>query len=172
MNSDAKYVIERFKEGIKQIESRKWDNFHNQLYFSKVISLMEHYLSSLFVFEISNNEAALKKLANTNFSSTNVRVPYALNNCMKEHIINSMKNEVWHRLNVVDGYFKSVLGFRLNLSVAIRNKVEIRHDIVHRDGFTIHDKPVVISNKSLKECIVLVDALVSDVQAKYEAIGR
>lgn len=49
-----------FNEGIKQVKEQEKELFHNQLYFSNVISLMEQYLSNLFIFEIENDSRSLQ----------------------------------------------------------------------------------------------------------------
>ncbi|MBF4317149.1 hypothetical protein EAY30_19760, partial [Vibrio anguillarum] len=111
----ANEFLRVFNDGIANIRAQRRDSFHNQLYFSNVISLMEQFLSHLFIFEITNCHQSLQKLANHDkFRAATVTIPFALNNSIEAYLVRSMKALVWHRLNDVEMYYKKVLGIRFN----------------------------------------------------------
>ncbi|HCE4571542.1 TPA: hypothetical protein NJ576_000647 [Vibrio parahaemolyticus] len=172
MSSDTAFdvYLNTFTEGLTQIRAQSRDSFHNQLYFSNVISLMEQYLSNLFIFEITNSPESLRKLASHDkFRSATVTVPFALNNPIDEYLIHSMKALVWHRLNDVEMYYKKVLGIRFNISIELLKQLELRHDLVHRNGHTLDGDKVDITDGDLDQCIALVELFVLDIHAKYVA---
>lgn len=163
-------IMSIFEEGIHQVKDQNKDSFHNQLYFSHVISLMEQYLSSLFIFEIESNPASLQKLASHDkFRSATVTVPFALNNSMEEYLIKSMKSLVWHRLNDVEMYFKKVTNIRFNISGDLLTQLELRHDIVHRNGHKLDGSAVHITDENLIECTTLIEEFIKDIHTKYVA---
>ncbi|MGR6838001.1 hypothetical protein ACU5DF_02415 [Aliivibrio wodanis] len=166
MNSDD--FLTTFNDGITHIKAQEKDDFHNQLYFSNVISLMEQYLSNLFIFEITTYRDSLQKLANHDkFRSATVTVPFALNNSMDTYLVRSMKALVWHRLNDVEMFYKKVLGIRFNISRELLKQLELRHDLVHRNGYTLDGEKVNIDNTDLERCIELVESFIFDVKTKY-----
>ncbi|WP_017223508.1 hypothetical protein [Moritella dasanensis] len=172
MNSEPSpaLFISTFNAGITQVKEQNKDDFHNKLYFSNIISLMEQYLSNLFIFEIANNHLSLQKLASHDkFRTATVSISFALNNSIKEHLIKSMKSLVWHRLNDVDMYYKKVMNIRLNISGELLSQLEIRHHLVHRNGYKLDGSTVEITDEVLNKCIVLVETFVGDINRKYVA---
>ncbi|MGF1685017.1 hypothetical protein [Photobacterium minamisatsumaniensis] len=166
----ANIYLAAFIGGIAQIKAQGRDSFHNQLYFSNVISLMEQYLSNLFIFEITDSHQSLQKLASHDkFRAATVTVPFALNNSIETYLIRSMKALVWHRLNDVEMYYKKVLNFRFNISSELLKQLELRHDLVHRNGYTLDGDKVEISNNDLDKCISLVEPFIIDIHTKYIA---
>ncbi|MBF4354773.1 hypothetical protein EAY36_26455, partial [Vibrio anguillarum] len=96
-----------------------------------------------------------------------VTIPFALNNSIEAYLVRSMKALVWHRLNDVEMYYKKVLGIRFNISSELLKQLELRHDFVHRNGFTLDGEIVEISNEDLDKCIALVEPFVLDIHTKY-----
>ena len=174
MNSDqhnhSRFFAE-FQSGIEKIKTQSNDDFHNRLYYSNVISLMEKYLYDLFIFEISSNRSTLVKLATQNkFRATSLKIPFILHNNIEEYIINAMKNIVWHRLNDIDVFYKNVLEIQFNISTGILNILKIRHDIAHRNGFDLNGSKIMITNQDLYYCINLISNFILDIDKKYQAL--
>ena len=159
-----------YQSGIDIIVNQSGDDFHNKLYFSNVVSLMEKYLYDLFVHEISNDRTALVKLGSQNkFKSESLKIPFFLQNRVEDFIINSVKNLVWHRLNDVDVLYKNVLGIHCNISKKLLEKLKVRHDIVHRNGFDLDGNSIVIPNTYLSECISDINIFIKGIDKKYQA---
>lgn len=170
MNFEHTPHFETFSKGINRVRNLSGDEFHNALYFSNVISLMEQYLSSLFLDEIQSSPQALNRLANQKkFRSATVTVPYALNHSIENYLIRSMKSLVWHRINDVGMFYKDVFDIKFNISIDLLNQLDIRHDLVHRNGFTLDEEKVIINRDDLTHCIRLVEAFVADIERKYMA---
>jgi hypothetical protein len=162
--------ISVFDEGIRQVKVQNKDSFHNQLYFSNVISLMEQYLSGLFIFEIKSSRISLQKLvSHDKFRYATVTVPFALNNSIEDYLIKSMKSLVWHRLNDVEMYFKKVTNIRFNISGDLLAQLELRHDLVHRNGHKLDGSVVNITDEILTNCITLIEEFIRDIHTKYVA---
>ena len=166
----SRFLVE-YHSGIKTIESQSKDEFHNKLYFSNVISLMEKYLYDLFVDEISTNRTALVKLGTQNkFKTESLKIPYLLQNTVENFLINAVKNFVWHRLNDIDVFYKNVLGITFNINNNLLTKLKIRHHIVHRNGFDLQGNIVSISDQELSDCIAVITCFVEDIDKKYQLL--
>lgn len=166
----SKFLVE-FQSGIECIESQTKDDFHNKLYFSNIVSLMEKYLYDLFVHEITTDRTALVKLGSQNkFKSESLKIPYLLQNKVEDYIIKAVKNLVWHRLNDIDVFYKNVLGITLNINRKLLQQLSVRHDIVHRNGFDLEGNAVEISNDLLSESISTISIFVKDIDKKYQAL--
>ena len=164
---------EEFCSGIEVIESQCNDEFHNKLCFSNVISLMEKYLYDLFIHEISSNREAIVRLGTQNkFRTESLKIPYLLHHTVEEYLINAMKNMVWHRLNDIDVLFKNVIGIKINISTTLLENLNIRHHIIHRNGYDLEGNKVLIEDQDLQSCIALVDSFVFDIDKKYQIQGQ
>ena len=163
---------EEFCSGIEIIENQNNDEFHNKLYFSNVISLMEKYLYDLFIHEISSNRKAIVRLGTQNkFRTESLKIPYLLHHTVEEYLITAMKNMVWHRLNDIDVLFKNVIGIKINISTALLETLNIRHHIIHRNGYDLEGNKVVIKDQDLQNCIALVNSFVFEIDKKYQTQG-
>ena len=161
-------VYERFKAGIEQIATRPNGSFENQLYFSNVFSLLEQYLYRLFMGEISSNGHAMTRLSTLNkFQKVTVSISSLLNHGVESYLINAVKNQVWHRFNDVEVLYKRVMGIQFNVSGILLGKLNIRHHIVHRNGFDLENNPIEISDVDLRHCIEVVNDFIVDVDKKY-----
>ncbi|CAN2040781.1 RiboL-PSP-HEPN domain-containing protein [Candidatus Magnetomoraceae bacterium gMMP-15] len=175
MNSnqtDHSEFYNEFQNGIRKIISQtNNDKFHNKLYYSNVISLMEKYLYDLFIYKIKSDRNALVTLGTQNkFNNVSLKIPYLLHNSVEEFIINAMKNIVWHRLNDIDVFYKKVLRIQFNLNREILNILKTRHDIVHRNGFDLDGNMVEITDQKLETCINLINQFILDIDKKYQAL--
>ena len=162
--------LSAFSDGITNVQEQSKDSFHNQLYFSNVISLMEQYLSNLFIYEVKNERRSLQKLADHDkFKSAKISVPFALNNSIETYLVTSMKSLVWHRLNDVEMYYKKVLDISFNISRELLSQLELRHDLIHRTGYKLDGSIVNITEEKLNRCITLVEVFINDIHSKYLA---
>jgi hypothetical protein len=164
--------LAEYQTGIEKIIGQHKDEFHNKLYFSNVISLMEKYLYDVFVYEISTNRTSLIKLASQNkFRTESLKIPYLLQNSVENFLINAVKNFVWHRLNDIDVFYKNVLGITFNLNKNLLAKLKVRHDIVHRNGFDLQGNTVSISDQELNDCITVIILIKSTKQKRTKYLN-
>jgi hypothetical protein len=161
---------QQYVVGVDNITAQNKDSFHNQLYFANMISLMEKYLSDLFIHEISTNQTALVKLAShKHFKSMSLKIPFLLHNRVEDYMINAMKSMVWHRLNDVEMFYKNVLDIQFNTSRNLLDILKTRHHLVHRNGFDLDNSKVDISENKLNSCIGTINGFIVDIDKKYQA---
>jgi len=127
-----------FKAGLDKISSHveNSDEFHMALYYASLVSMMEKYLFDVFITEIEGDLSAFLRMCSMDkYANQTFKLPQILHGNIRNHVINSVKSMVWHRLNDVDPLYKKVFGFGLNISRSLTGIIEVRHDIVHRNGF-------------------------------------
>lgn len=158
-----------FQLGVDQIRaSETTDDLHLKLYISYIVSLMEKYLSDVFIYEISTNRENLMRLAtHPKFRQQKLTLPYVLNHDVEAYLITSVKNLVWHRLNDVETLYKHVLDIDMNIQRELLEKLKLRHDIVHRNGYSIDNQLIVVTHQQLCDCIRLFVSFVKEVDANF-----
>lgn len=166
----AHYVI--FREGIDKIISRlgNADEFHLSLYYASMVSMMEKYLYDIFIAEVEGNENAFWRMCKMNkFQDMKFSISQALKGNVKIYAINSVKSMVWHRLNDVELFFKTVFDFKFNISSRLVKIVAVRHDIVHRNGFSLVGEVIHIDAELVSSSINVLDDFIRDIDKKHYA---
>ena len=166
----AHYMI--FREGIDKITSQveNANEFHLSLYYASMVSMMEKYLHDIFIAEVECNEDAFWRMCKMNkFQDMKFSIFQALKGNVKNHAINSVKSMVWHRLNDVELFFKTVFDFKFNISSRLVKIVAVRHDIVHRNGFSIVGEAIHIDAEQVSSSINILDDFIRDIDKKHYA---
>ena len=110
-----------------------------RMLFAGTIATMEAYLSDYFIAMIKSDAELMKRFVSTTpefkqtkFSLSEIHSELA---CLDKTIANHLGQVVWHNLSRVRLMYKDALGieFPSDLS-ALYRAVEVRHDIVHRNG--------------------------------------
>ena len=110
-----------------------------RLLYAGTIAAMEAYLSDFFIAKIKSDTELMKRFVSTapefrqtKFSLSEIHSELA---SLDRTIANHLGQVVWHNLSRVRLMYKDTLGieFPSELS-ALYRAVEIRHDIVHRNG--------------------------------------
>lgn len=162
--------FEEFQAGLSKISTSlgNADQFHLNLYYSSMISMMEKYLFDVFVAEIEGNDDAFRKMCLTDrFKNTSYPLAQILMSDIKKTVINTVKNMVWHRLPDVDYLYKNTFDIKFNVSGRLRGIIAIRHHIVHRNGVDIDGNSVDINADILIEAMDVVSDFLLDIDKKY-----
>lgn len=162
--------FEEFQAGLSKIAASvgNADQFHLNLYYSSMVTMMEKYLFDVFVAEIEGNEDAFRKMSLTDkFKNKSYPLVQILMSDIKKTVIDTVKNMVWHRLPDIDYLYKHTLGIKFNVSGRLRSIIAIRHHIVHRNGFDINGNSVGINANDLIDAMDVVSNFLLDVDKKY-----
>jgi hypothetical protein len=144
------------------------DQFHLQLYYSNVVSVMEKYLYDLYVGEITSCDSAFKEMCKLQkFSTQKYPLLEVLNQDIKAKVINSVQNLVWHRLNDLDPLFKKTINTKMNISQALKNKLALRHHFIHRNGYDLQGNAVVLTEQDVVDTIQIITDFIQDIDKKY-----
>ena len=138
---------------------------------ANVISSMETFLSDAFIGVISRNKNLLRRFVETNteFQSTKIQLSDVFKECesLEKRVMKYLADMVWHNLIKAIAIYKSTLSIEFPKNRGfILGAIKIRHDLVHRNGYTKEGAPIDISVAQVKELISEVKALASDVNSK------
>ncbi|MEI4983852.1 HEPN/Toprim-associated domain-containing protein [Aeromonas caviae] len=141
-----------------------------RMIFSSVITTMEAYLSDTLKKNVLNRDAIKKKFVKNSESlkrSRNISLNdiYEALDTLDERIIDEIDSISYHNVDVVTGLYKNVLlcSFPEDKIAQLKTNVEIRHDIVHRNGHKKDGSIIHIVKEDVENLITLVSDVVSHI---------
>lgn len=148
---------------------QKDNNYLTRLLFANAITCFEVYLQSVFLYLLDKDSKLLENLTLSNkFKNIKISLNVALKNNMKVFLKEMLKNIVFHNLSDIEPLFKEVLGVYINYKNddSILKMIQQRHDIIHRNGKSKSDEPVIITDEYLVKSINDITFLVSDIDSQ------
>ena len=80
--------FKQFEENIKSIQDATKCDYSLKLFYANIVTVMETYLSNIFIETVSTHSSLMKKLTKSNkYKNQNVSLYTALTNDMKRYII-------------------------------------------------------------------------------------
>ena len=166
-HSDTEKTIEAIEELPQEIK----DNLYRLLY-ANIISRMEAYLCDTIVNYVLSCEAHKRQfvqnyepLATQKFQMSAI---YAKYESLDKIIKGALTSIVYHDIELVKKLYKKVAVVELPYTKAIEEAIQIRHDIVHRNGkdkegklHSVSRVDIEILSDRVKDFIYEVDRLVS-----------
>ena len=152
-----------FSIGLNEIRSRiSDDTYFNRLLMAGVITQFEVYLQSVTVGLITTSRPLMIRLAGSGvFKKQTISLSKAIENDMGKFIVAQVKNIVFHNLSDIEPLFRQAFDIRITVTKEIIGLINLRHDIVHRDGFTkdgvCHD----LQHATLVDALQIVLSLVN-----------
>ena len=151
----------------------------NKLLFASVYSALEAFLQDLcghYVMKSQKHkERYLKNHENLKSEKILLSEIYAKLPQLDFKIKNAIDNTVYHRLSEeIQSLFEGTFGIIFPDYQYLKNKLEIRHDIVHRNGKSknLSSSHIQISNKQLYELIEHVDEFVHSLFKEFDNLSR
>ena len=165
---EAKNNLEYISEKISDYE------YLNQLFYANIITILETYLYKVFTFLLKKDFELLKKLTNSSkFKNQKIPLKLALTD-IKSYIFTMIKGLTYHNLADIEIIYKEVLGVKIRYNEKILNAINIRHDIIHRNGYKKDGAKITISKNDIIETIKVFEGLIKDVDRqvieKYKCI--
>lgn len=72
-----------------------------------------------------------------------------------------------HQLDVIYRFFKNIFHVKVYMPEGLEEKINLRHDLVHRFGQKVEGSISSINYEDLNELIRLSDSLIDTIQAKF-----
>lgn len=146
--------FERFKENIEHIQNSAKCAYSLKLFYANLVTVMESYLSAIFIETVSADSDLMKKLTKNNkYKNQNVNLYTALTNDMRRFVIGLIKQIVFHNLSNIRPLFRDVLDIEITNEQEILRLIEKRHHIIHRNGFDKNNNPVQITEEDIETTI-------------------
>lgn len=121
------------------IEEENIKIHHLRLLYANVITVLESYLSDTFITNVVYNDAYLRKFVETfhdyNKTKFNFSEIFSRYESVETTVLKSLLDVLYHNLMKVKGMYKDTLGISFPKDIdTLLKAVDIRHDIVHRNG--------------------------------------
>ena len=165
-----------FSQSLEETRSKVSDDLHiNQLLLANVITVFEYYLQSILVSLIQADKKLLIRLAESRkFRNQTIPISKAIANDMQQYTVAMVKSLVFHNLSEVEPLFKEALGVPILISKDIIDLINVRHDLVHRSGYTKTGKRHEVAKSKVLEAVAIVKSLIrlidEQIVRKYHSI--
>ena len=168
-------ILQLLEEAIIPEDCKNY--FYQQQYISLFANL-EYFLYGTFMWETCQSyeryERALR-IIKKYVRKEDIQTKRILNrkHCIKQEIvfIKQIKHIVYHNSNKVKDIYKAVFNIDVNLN-NLKNEIHIRHDIVHRSGYTTEGFNIVITKEDVLALNDKIDKLVEDITLKINQRKR
>jgi hypothetical protein len=144
------------------------DAAYRRLLFANAIAAMETYLSDTFINRVFGDPQLLQLYIDTEPKFSSRKVPYKDILREAKHLETEARKElldvVWHNIGKVKAMYAQVLGVDLGDLDQIAGAIQLRHDIVHRNGRT---KDGTIVEVSAKDILLLLNEI-AELAARVE----
>lgn len=149
----------------------------NRLLYANVVTALESFLSDFFRAKIREDPALFRKFIETTDAFKQWKISlseaYKMVGAMERIGDSHLSSLVWHRLKVVGRLYQNVLNvsFPDDLS-KLTGMVELRHELVHRNGKKQDGSAHNITESQIREAIVLAEELVQHVGVRWMTISQ
>jgi len=156
---------------IEDIPENLQRHYFNML-FSSIITSLETYLSDALKFNLKENEKSLIKFVETFKDFKNIKCDFNnifnLYDSIEEKVQDGLSGLLYHNLPKIKGIYKNTFGIDFQAISNLMKNIEIRHDLIHRNGKkrsgTYHD---ITKDKVLELCdSVLI--FVEDIENQFK----
>lgn len=173
--------FEKFSQALinieKLLESDIEDNLApvlNRMLFVNVITAMETYLSDTFISTVKPDAKFMRKFVESTPDFGSKKIPlsdiYKGMEEMEDRVNKYLNSAIWHRLDRIMPMYKATLDVEFSDDLTeIHKAIQIRHDIVHRNGKTKEGKELTIASDEIKALIKSVAVFIQHVDHQLSA---
>lgn len=170
---ELEYVEEHVRDVVRVLDSiESLDDFskeilHRNLY-ANVISVMEAFLYNTLSSEVLSKDEIKRKFVETyepfiesKFSLSQI---YSKYDSLDKIIFKELNKLLYHNLGKIKSIFKATLKIDIGDIDELSKCVDIRHDIVHRNGIDKNGNKHLIDKSKVLQLIDLVGNLISTIE--------
>lgn len=167
---------------LTPLPTERWRaNIFLRMCFSQVIGAMEAYLCDTLISMVMSSPEAIERLLKQDrdlkgkaFGLIDI---LSDPNIVKTKVLQHLRNIVYHKLDRVNALYLSSMGINIlgdnGRNERLMKAVQIRHDIVHRNGKNVNGEIVVVDAQAVETLIRDVRQLVDDIVLKrYQLLLR
>ena len=158
----------QFEKNIEHIQNSTKCDYSFKLFYANLVTVMETYLSNIFIDTVSTNTNLMKRLTKSNkFKNQNVNLYIALTNDMNKYIVGLIKQIIFHNLSNIRPLFKEVLDIEVSIKQEILDLIEKRHHIIHRNGFDKNNNSVSIRVEDIDTTINFLTKYIERIDQQF-----
>lgn len=109
--------------------------------FSNIISILETFLSDHIIDRVKNDDEVLSNLGKKyrDFKDSSYKLSELIDRNMspRDIAIEKLQNTVFHNLSKINIMYESAFGITFPRFGTLITAIEVRHDIVHRNGYQL-----------------------------------
>ena len=160
-------IIQLLEEAIVPQNCRNF--FYQQQYIS-LFSNLEYFLYNTFMWEVcqcyESYQKVLPILVNCVRDKTKKLILNGEHNILQEKtFVEQVKYVTYHNATLVGKIYKAAFNMDVDLN-NIEDELKIRHDIVHRAGYTKEDRPIQITKEDVLALNEKINGLTDDLTQK------
>lgn len=166
--------LETFNKNLEAVPRILTINPENDIGFSllvmlhaHIVSAFEHYLSSIFISQVTNSDVLTRKLIETDPEFRNRKFTmneiYIQHDAIKKTVAAYLKNIIFHDIQKIKPMFLEVLSYDFKDIAWLFRSILIRHDCVHRAGYDKKGEQVPITSESITELMLNCKNLAKDI---------
>ena len=160
-------IIQLLEEAIVPQNCRNF--FYQQQYIS-LFSNLEYFLYNTFMWEVcqcyESYQKVLPILVNCVRDKTKKLILKGEHNILQEKtFVEQVKYVTYHNATLVGKIYKAAFDMDVDLN-NIEDELKIRHDIVHRAGYTKEDRPIQITKEDVLALNEKINGLTDDLTQK------
>jgi hypothetical protein len=176
--------LENLKHSIDILEKLQKVNYEESVketFFNMVIvncvTILEAFLSEYLMGKVLNDDLLLKNLIEniSDFGKIKISLNEIYNKYenIKEIAKNYLSNLLYHNLSKISKIYEQIFGNQFPKDISfIYKMIEVRHDIVHRNGKDKNGSKILIAKKEIDrlfcEIIKLAEYIDKNMQAEYK----
>lgn len=142
--------------------------------YANVISCLEAYLSDTAISKIMADEVIKHKYVKTSLYFKEQKFAladiYDKIDTMDNAIVKRLRDIIYHNLPVVRALYKCTFNVELGDISEVMKAIQIRHDIVHRNGHDKDGNPVTVTKVDLDNLIKLISDFIQNIERQFLAI--
>ena len=164
-------AINEIQELLKKNEINR-ENTLLKFIYSSIITIFETYLFDLFINTVNSNPIILRSVVENYkiFNGNKIQITNIFKECseIKNKVIKELQKISYHNMNVVIPLFKESLSIDFSKKTIDLNKmINIRHDIVHRNGEDFKGNKHNINLQEITKLIEKINEIVNYINEEY-----
>lgn len=160
----------------KAIIPKECENYFYQQQYISTFANLEYFLYGTLMWEVCQHYNSYQRILNAHFrflehkeAKQILRGEHSL--LQEKTFIEQIQHIVYHNTTQVRKIFKAAFDFDVDLDI-IKNELNIRHDIVHRAGYTKEDDSIIIKKEQVLNLIKIIDDIVESVTFNINEFNR
>ena len=147
------------------------DEYTTKLLFANVVTVFEAYLQSIALSLLQADKQIIQQVASSKkFKNHTIQLHKALNWDLSKYVISLVNKIVFHNLSEVEPLFREAFDIQIIIKDEILKIIEIRHDVIHRNGYSKKGDPCVINKAMVIAATNEFEQFVNDINEKFIVI--
>lgn len=128
------------------------DDLLLRLLFANLITQLEVYLHAVMIDLINGDKNLLLSVAKSKkFKERKLPIHFVLVSDPRRYLLQLISEINFHNLSDVEPLFREAFNIRIPLKNEVLQAIKVRHDVIHRDGFSKAGDAVCIDPSAIRQ---------------------